>query len=284
MARNRPNYLSVILSVALVLLLMGVFALTASYGSRLVELFKERVDIWLELKPDTPETEISRIVGYVRAQPFVKKESLTFITREQAAATMRKDLGDEALLADLPNLMRDVVRFNVKAEFLQADSLAEWRALMKSDSVVSDLHFEAFSAGNAEQNIKKIAWFMLGLALLLVFGAVALIHNTIRLALYANRFIIKNQELVGASWQFIAKPYVKRGLINGLISGVLAVLCLVSIVMLGLSAMPELSTIHDSGMLTAICLGMIALGGLIGGLSSRWVVNKFLRMRLEDLY
>lgn len=284
MARNRPNYLSVILSVALVLLLMGIFALTASYGSRLVELFKERVDIWLEIKPDTPETEISRIVSYVRAQPFVKKESLTFITREQAAATMRKDLGDEALLADLPNLMRDVVRFNVKAEFLQSDSLAEWRTMMKSDSVVSDLHFEAFSSGNAEQNIKKISWFMLGLALLLVFGAVTLIHNTIRLALYANRFIIKNQELVGASWQFIAKPYVKRGLINGLISGIAAVLCLLGLVTLGLNAMPELDTIHDSGILMAICLGMIALGGLIGGLSSRWVVNKFLKMRLEDLY
>ena len=284
MSRNRPNYISVILSVALVLLLMGLFAITASYGSRLVELFKERVDIWLELKPNTPETEVARIVGYVRAQPFVKKESLTFITKEQAAATMRKDLGDEALLEDLPNLMLDVIRFNVKSEFLQADSLSEWRATMKADSVISDLHFEAFSSGNAEQNIKTISWFLLGLALLLVFGAITLIHNTIRLALYANRFIIKNQELVGASWQFIAQPYIKRGLINGIISGILAVACLTALIWTAMKAIPELSIVHDAGVLTAICLGLIALGGLIGGISTRWVVNKFLKMRLDELY
>jgi cell division transport system permease protein len=284
MPRNRPNYLPVILSVALVLLVMGFFAMTAAYGNRFVALLKEKVEIWLELQPDLPEQEVARIVGTVRAQPFVKKETLSFITREQAAATIRKDLGDDALLADLPMLMHDVVRFNVKAEFLQGDSLAEWRTMMKADSAVADLQFEALSAGNAEQNLRTITWFMLGFALLLVLGAAVLIHNTIRLALYANRFIIKNQELVGASWQFIAQPYVRRGLINGLFSGALAVAALVGMVSLTLRMMPDFETIHDPNMLIAISIGIIALGGLIGGLSSRLVVNKFLRMKLEDLY
>ncbi len=284
MPRNRPNYLPVILSVALVLLLMGLFAITAAYGNRLVELFKEKVDIWLELQPDLPEQEVARIVGMVRAQPFVKKETLTFITRDQAAATLRKDLGDDTLLEDLPNLMRDVVRFNVRAEFLQGDSLTAWRSMMKGDSAVADLHFEAFSAGNAEQNLRKISWFMLVLALLMVLGAAVLIHNTIRLALFANRFVIKNQEMVGASWKFIAQPYVQRGFVNGLLSGAVAVAGLVGLVTLAQQAMPELSSVHDPAMLIAISLGLVALGGLIGGISSRLVVGKFLRMKLEDLY
>jgi cell division transport system permease protein len=102
--------------------------------------------------------------------------------------------------------------------------------------------------------------------------------------MYSNRFVIKNQELVGASWQFIAKPYIRRGIINGLISGVIAIAVLLILVGFALRSIPEIETIHDPNILTAIALGTIALGGLIGGVSTRWVVNKFLRMRLEDLY
>ena len=284
MSRTRPNYLSVIFSVALVLLLVGFFAMTAIYGNRLVNLFKEKVDIWLELKPDLASTEVARIVGIVRGQPFVKKESLTFITREQAAAAMRKDLGDEVLLEDLPNLMRDVVRFNVRADFLTPDSLAEWRALMQQDSAVSELYFEAITSGSGEQNIQKLSVFFLLLAGLLIFGAVALIHNTIRLALYANRFVIKNQELVGASWSFITSPYIHRGIINGIISAIIAITALSTLIWFALESMPELVTIHEPGSLMVIGLGLLILGALIGGLSTWWVVNKFLRMRLEDLY
>jgi cell division transport system permease protein len=284
MSRTRPNYLSVIFSVALVLLLVGLFAMTAIYGNRLVNLFKEKVDIWLELKPDLPQTEVARIVGIIRGQPFVKKETLTFITRDQAAATMRKDLGDETLLEDLPNLMRDVILFNVRADFLTPDSLAVWRTQMRQDSAVSELYFEAITAGSGEQNIQKISIFFLVLAFLLILGAIALIHNTIRLALYANRFVIKNQELVGASWSFITGPYIRRGIINGIVSATIAIAALSTLIWLALKSMPELEMIHDPSSLIAIGLGLLMLGAFIGGLSTWWVVNKFLKMRLEDLY
>ena len=284
MSRTRPNYLSVIFSVALVLLLVGLFAMTAIYGNRLVNLFKEKVDIWLELKPDLPQTEVARIVGIIRGQPFVKKETLTFITRDQAAATMRKDLGDETLLEDLPNLMRDVILFNVRADFLTPDSLAVWRTQMRQDSAVSELYFEAITAGSGEQNIQKISIFFLVLAFLLILGAIGLIHNTIRLALYANRFVIKNQELVGASWSFITGPYIRRGIINGIVSATIAIAALSTLIWLALKSMPELEMIHDPSSLIAIGLGLLMLGAFIGGLSTWWVVNKFLKMRLEDLY
>src|SRR5262245_4068981 len=112
MARTRPNYIYAIASVALVLFVLGFFGMMALHGQRLVTLFKEKVDLWLELKPGLSEEEVSRIVATVRQQPFVKKESVTFITREQAASTMREDLGDESMLEDMPDLLRDVVRFH----------------------------------------------------------------------------------------------------------------------------------------------------------------------------
>ena len=127
MSRTRPTYLYAIASVALVLFMLGFFALTALHARQLVALFKEKVDIWLELKPDLAQEDVSSVVAEVRQQVFVKKETITFITREQAQAAMKEDLGDEGMLADMPNLFRDVVRFNVRADYLDNDSLTAWR-------------------------------------------------------------------------------------------------------------------------------------------------------------
>lgn len=199
MPRTKPTYIYAIASVAMVLFMVGFFALTALHGRKLVTLFKEKVDIWLEVRTNTPQEEIARVIQDLRQQPFVKAESITYITREQAAAIMREDLGDESLMEDIPNLMRDVVRFNVQADFFQEDSLRLWREALRQDTVISELYVEAANTNNIGRNIENIGYLTLGLGFLLIFAAVTLIHNTIRLALYTNRFLIKNQELVGAS-------------------------------------------------------------------------------------
>ncbi|MFM8485894.1 MAG: cell division protein FtsX, partial [Bacteroidota bacterium] len=131
----------------------------------------------------------------------------------------------------MPDLLRDVIRFNVKAEYLDTARLSEWRESLRSDTLVADLYFEAANTGNVSNNLQSLGLATLVLCVLLVFAAVALIHNTIRLDLYSNRFLIRNQELVGASWSFIGKPYIRRGLLNGLLSGLLAVLSLSLMIM-----------------------------------------------------
>jgi len=284
MSRTKPTYLYAIASMAMVLFLVGLFALIVLHGQRLVELFKEKVDVWLEFKPDTPQEDIARIIQGVRQEPFVKPESVTYITREQAAASMREDLGDESLLADIPNLMRDVVRFNVRADFFQKDSLIQWRTELKQDTLIAELYIEAADTGNIAKNIENIGWLTLALSFLLIFAAVTLIHNTIRLALYANRFVIKNQELVGASWGFITRPYIRRGIFNGLWSALLAIAVLIALLNWAQHRIPELETLEDLNGILAIFIALIALGVLLSGLSTWFVVNKFLRMRVDDLY
>lgn len=284
MARTKPTYLYAIASMAMVLFLVGLFALMVLHGNNLVALFKEKVDVWLEFKPDTPQEDIARIIQEVRRQPFVKPESVTYVTREQATATMREDLGDESLLADIPNLMRDVVRFNVRADFFVQDSLRKWRNELRQDTLVAELYVEAANTGNIGRNIENIGWITLALSILLIFAAVTLIHNTIRLALYANRFIIKNQELVGASWGFITRPYLRRGILNGLWSAMLAIGVLIAVLNWSQSRMPELKDLEDLNGILGIFVGLLALGVLLSGLSTWFVINKFLRMRVDDLY
>jgi cell division transport system permease protein len=284
MPRTRPTYLYAIASVALVLFVLGFFALMALHGQKLVTMFKEKVDLWLELKPGLPETEVARMIGLVRQNPFVKKESVTFITREQAAATMREDLGDETMLDDIPDLMRDVVRFNVKAEYLDDERLLEWRESLRQDSVVSALYFETANTSNVGANIRSLGLITLALGVFLIFAAMALIHNTIRLALYSNRFIIKNQELVGASWEFISRPYIRKGILNGLWSAAIAIAALLFALWWLQNIMPDLEQLQDMNAIVLVFSGLMLLGVLISGLSTWWVVRKFLKMRLDDLY
>lgn len=284
MPRTKPNYFYAITSVALVLFILGFFALTALHGRKLVTLFKEKVDIWIELKADTPESAVPRVIAAIRQQPFVKKESVTFITREQAIADMKKDLGENSLLEDNPDLLRDVIRFNVRSEYLDKDSLLAWRETLRQDSLIADLYFEAADTGNVGKNIQNLGLIALCLGILLIFAAVTLIHNTIRLALYSNRFLIKNQELVGASWSFISRPYIRKGLLNGLFSAACAIAALIATLWWLYDLMPEFRQLQDLNGSVAIFVALIVLGVLISGASTYFVVNKFLRMRVDDLY
>lgn len=284
MPRTRPTYLYAIASVALVLFMLGFFALTALHAHKLVTLFKEKVDIWLELKPDIAQEDVASVVAEVRQQAFVKTETVTFITREQAQAAMREDLGDGGLLAEMPNLFRDVVRFNVRAQYLDNDSLTQWRERLRENPLVADLYFEAANTGNVGRNIENLGWITLALGFLLIFAAVTLIHNTIRLELYANRFLIKNQELVGASWSFITRPYIRRGLVNGLWSALLAIALLIAIFVWMRHLVDGLSDLQDMNATVGIFAMLLLLGILISGLSTWWVVHKFLKMKIDDLY
>lgn len=282
--KKRPNYLYAIISVALVLFILGFFALTVLHARKLVALFKEKVDIWLELKSDTPASEAARIMDDIKSKPFVKSGSVSFITKAQAAADMKADLGNENMPSDVPDLLRDIVRFNVVANYLDRDSLAEWRNQLRQDTCVADMYLDAANTSNVDKNIENLGWITLGLGILLLFAAVTLIHNTIRLALYANRFVIKNQELVGASWAFISRPYIQRGIWNGLLSALCAIVALLICLLWAQRLVPDLRDLQDWPATIVVFVGLLLLGVLLSGLSTWYVVNKFLRMRLDELY
>jgi cell division transport system permease protein len=284
MQRKKANYISAILSVALVLFILGFFALTALHARQLTRLFKEKVDFWLELKQDLSQEEIVRVVQHVRKQEYVQPETVEFISSEQAANIMKRELGEESMLEQLPEMMRDVVKFNIKEAYFQDDNLQSFREGLKEHPLIEDLYVEATNVGNVGENIRKLGLLTLGLGLLLIFAAVALIHNTIRLDLYANRFLIKNQEFVGASWTFITRPYLNRSLLNGLWSALIAINLLIGLLWIGQTSIPELRELEDLNGILAVMTGLVVLGVLISYLSTRWIVGRFLRMRIDELY
>ena len=284
LGRTRPNYLYSIISVALVLFALGFFAMAIFNARQLVRSLKERVNLIVELQPDVQQEEIEGARSWIEQSAFAVSGSVVFTSKEQAADIMREDFGEDFLKLDLPNPLYDVITFNVRAAYLQPDSLQAIRNRLVEHSGVIDVYYQEGLVNEIAENIRSISLIALVVLAFFVFISVALIHNTVRLALYANRFLIKNMELVGASWEFISHPYIRRGAGHGLLSGLLASAGLLLLFLWIQSDLPGLRSLIDWTGLGMLFVLLLALGMAINTLSTYYVVRKYLKMRLDDLY
>jgi cell division transport system permease protein len=282
--RSRPNYFYAIISVALVLFLLGFFGLIILQAQQLVTVFKERVNLLVELEASTPEEAIDELKMQLRQSRFLKPGSVQFISQEEAADIMREDFGEDFLKLDLPNPFYDVITFNVMARYMESDSLAAIRSEIRANPYVNDVYYQESLVDDIARNVRRIAYIALGVGLFFIIIAVTLIHNTIRLALYANRFLVKNMELVGASWKFISRPYLWRAAAHGLLSGLMAVTALFLLLYWVQRDLPEIQTLEQPLALGLLFGVLVLLGVLINTLSTYYVVNKYLKMRVDDLY
>jgi len=282
--RTKPNYIYSIISVALVLFLLGFFGLIILHAQRLIVVFKEKVNILAELKESTLQSEIDSFRLSLDQYDFVKEGSISFISKEEAVELMQEEFGEDFLKLDLPNPFFDVITFNVKAAYLEQDSLKNIRSELMTYDAVSDIFYQESLTDNIGKNIKRLGFLALGISLFFILVAVTLIHNTIRLALYSNRFLIKNMELVGASWEFISRPYLMKAIVQGVVSGIIAIVALAGVMYWFYLDVPEIRELRDVPGYIALGIFLLAIGILINTLSTYLVVNKYLKMRIDDLY
>ncbi|MCB9081865.1 MAG: hypothetical protein H6555_09165 [Lewinellaceae bacterium] len=283
-ARTKPNYLYAISSVALVLFILGFFGLLLLNAQQLIRLYKEQVNIIVELGEDPPAGQVDTLRQYLAAAAFTKSGSVTYLDKNAAADLMRRDFGDEFLQLDLPNPFFDIITFNVKGQYLQLDSLRQIREQIQTYPVVSDVFYQESLLDEVVNNLNRLQTVAIVVSIFFVLVAMSLIYNTIRLALYANRFLIKNMELVGASWGFISRPYLGRALLHGLISGLITCTALALVLSWIKIQVPELELATSPQQLLILGGGLLILGALIYLISTYFVVNKYLNMRVDDLY
>lgn len=281
---SKPNYLYTILSVTLVLVLLGLFGLLVVQGQQMVKSLKEQVEIIVELKEGTPPAEVEDLKNRLAKSVFFKDNSERFVSKEEGAKMMEKEFGDDFLSLDMANPLYDVLIFNMTADYVQPDSMKAVQASLREIGYVSDVFYQESVTDAIAANLQKISWVVLGAGLFFIFVAVALILNTIRLALYANRFLIKNMELVGASWGFITRPFLQRSFMHGLLSGLLAVAGLCLLIYFAYRDIPDSKMLLNLPGIAAIFAGLISTGILITVLSTYYVVNKYLRMRVDEMY
>ena len=280
----KPNYFYSIISVTLVLLLLGLFGLLVLLGKQMVRQLKEQVEIIVELKDGIGEMDLDELKNFLTKSAFYKQGSLQFIGKEEGAKMMQEEFGDAFLKLDMANPLYDVLIFRMNSEYVTASEMEQIRERLRGFGQVNDVYYQESVADAIAANLKKISYGVLLAGVFFIVVAVALILNTIRLALYANRFLIKNMELVGASWGFISRPFLRRSFWHGLLSGLLAIGGLSLLVYFIFRNRPDALDFLPLHSMAFLFAGLFLLGILINVFCTYFIVNKYLRMRVDDLY
>jgi cell division transport system permease protein len=280
--RGKPSYFMSILGVTLVLFLLGIIGWLVINANKLGNYFKENVEVGAYLRGDVNAKDSAALMDYISAKPYVM--SIEFVTKE---AAKKKYLGDgnenwdKVLEANpLPNS----INFKVKQQYMNSDSLAAIQTDLQQQTYISDVEYPKALVDNLNNNIQRISIILLAVAILLALVVIILIDNTIRLAMFSNRFLIKTMQMVGATRWFIAKPMNTRAIINGALSGIIAIAAVVIVIFGAERILPEMKAIHDNTTLALLFSGLIILGICITLFSTHRSVLKYLRMKLDDLY
>lgn len=282
--KRKPNYYFTIISVALVLFLFGLFGLIVLNANALMRYFKENIEVSVEIKADAEEENIKKLRQSLSKEKYIKSGSIQFVSKEEGAEFMKKSFGDDFVKYGLENPLLDVIRFNLKAQYLSPQKLKEIKTELETKSIVEYVFYEEVQVESVENNILKLGGITLFIGLFFALVTYVLINNTVRLALYSNRFTIKNMQLVGATPSFISKPYLQRGLLNGFISGLLAVIGLGILSFWIYRAYPELILFQDWINLSILGVIILFLGIGVSVFSTMMSVRKYLRMPIEELY
>jgi cell division transport system permease protein len=282
--KRKPSYFMSILGVTLVLFLLGIIGWFMLNGKKLGNYFKENVEVRVYLRGDLNAKDSTALMQYISSQPYVK--SIEYVNKEEGKkrymAEGNEDWGRVLEANPLPN----AIYFKMKQNYLNIDTLKNMKANLEQgqQSFVSDVQYPEALIGNMNKNIRRIELIFLAIAIVLALVVIVLIDNTIRLAMFSNRFLIKTMQMVGATRWFIAKPMDVRAVINGAVSGIIAVAAIGGIVIISENILPEMKAIHDSSTLILLFLVLIVLGMGITLFSTHRSVLKYLRMKLDDLY
>ncbi len=280
--RGKPSYFMSILGVTLVLFLLGIIGWLVINANKLGNYFKENVEVGAYLRGDVNAKDSAALMDYISAKPYVM--SIEFVTKEAAKIKYLGDGNenwDKVLDANpLPNS----INFKVKQQYMNGDSLAAIQADLQQQTYISDVEYPKALVDNLNKNIQRISIILLAVAILLALVVIILIDNTIRLAMFSNRFLIKTMQMVGATRWFIAKPMNIRAIFNGALSGIIAIAAVVVVIFGAERVLPEMKAIHDNTTLALLFGGLIILGICITLFSTHRSVLKYLRMKLDDLY
>ena len=282
--RVAGSYFMSLMSIALVLFLLGVFALLMMHAQKLSNHLKENIGFEVVMNSNVKEDKILQLQKQLDAMPAVK--STEYITKEEAIRRLSDDLGEDFLQwlgnEENPLLPSIDVRFN--AEWANNDSIAAIQARLLKNTDVKEIYYQKSLVGLINQNVNRIGFALAVASLVLLIIAITLIRNTIRLSIYSKRFLVRSMQLVGATSAYIRRPFIRSGILQGFFGGLLADAFL-ALLLYGLDRrLPELTLVQDYTIIGGIFVGILLLGMLLGGLSTRLALRKYLHADVDRLY
>jgi cell division transport system permease protein len=291
MAKNKPkklknsllsSYFTTTLSISMILFLFGLLGLLLINAQRLSDYVMENIGVTLILRDDAREADIMKLQKNLESTDYIK--STRFIDKESAAAELKNELGEDFVDFLGFNPLLSAIDVTVYAGYTNPDSLAVLEKKLLENPEIAEVYYQRNLVKQLNSNVKKISFILLGLCLLMFIIFTALINNTIRLSIYSKRFLINTMQLVGATRSFIRRPFIAKSALHGIYGGLIACSALLAIFF---SYQKELKSFIDFQNPTSIALlvaGIFITGILITMISTYFAVNKFLRMRFDQLF
>ena len=273
-----------LMSIALVLFLLGVFALLMMHAQKLSNHLKENIGFEVVMNSNVKEDKILQLQKELDAMPAVK--STEYITKEEAIRRLSEDLGEDFLqwLGNEENPLLPSIDVRFKADYANNDSIAAIQAQLLKNTNVKEIYYQKSLVGLINQNVRRIGFALMVASVVLLIIAITLIRNTIRLSIYSKRFLVRSMQLVGATPAYIRRPFIRSGVTQGFFGALIADAMLALLLYGLMQRIPELTFVQDYKLIIGIFVGIILLGILLGGLSTRLALRKYLHADIDRLY
>lgn len=281
-------FLSVIFSITLSLVVMGIYGVSFIYLKTLTSIVQSNVEIQVYLDKSIIDHDMKRLQKILTTRPYIRSgdaaENINFISKEMAAEVFIRDTGEDftKFLGDNP--LRDAFSVKITNQYQSVDSLKAIEVDLRRLPGVYEVVFQESLIASINKNLRKIGVLLLGMTLILLVTVIVLINNTIRIALFSQRFLIRSMQLVGATKGFIRWPFLKRSLIYGLVSGILASGIIFGLIEFAQHQIDDLDKLYAEEPLFILFAVLIFLGLLISYLSTLSSMRRYLKISLDELY
>jgi len=291
MAKNKPkklkaslfsSYFTTTLSISMILFLFGLMGLLMINAQRLSDFVMENIGVTLILKDDAREVDVIKLQKNLEATNYIK--STRFVDKESAASELKNELGEDFVDFLGFNPLLSSIDVTVYAGYANPDSLAMLEKKLLTHPEIQEVYYQRDLVKQLNSNVKKISFILFALSLLMFVIFTALINNTIRLSIYSKRFLINTMQLVGATRPFIRRPFIVKSAVHGIYGALISCFMLLAIFFSYQNEFKSFVDFQNPTSLAVLVGGIFLIGILITVVSTYFAVNKFLRMKFDQLF
>lgn len=270
------------ISTTLVLLLLGLVVFFVLAAHNLSIYVRENINFSVLISDDMKEADILKLQKRLDKEPFVKQTE--YISKKQALKEQTEAMGTDPEEFLGYNPFTASIEIKLHSDYANSDSIAKIEKLIKKNTNIQEVLYQRELIDLVNENIRNISLVLLTLAVVLTLISFALINNTIRLAIYSKRFLIHTMKLVGASWGFIRRPFLRRNIWSGVLAGIMADAILMGAAYWLVSYEPELIRVITPEVMLLVSGSVLVFGIIITFLCAYLSINKYLRMKASTLY
>ncbi|MFP4844858.1 cell division protein FtsX [Winogradskyella sp. PE311] len=276
------SYISVVISIALVLFLLGCLGLLVINSKKVADHFKEQVVMTIYVTDTAKEVEVNQLKKSLAMADYTKEAK--YVSKEAAAEFMKADTGEDFMDFVGYNPLKNSIDVYLKADYVTTEQLTEITESLSNKTFIEDIRYDNDLVELMNNNVKKITFWVLIISGLFTLIAVLLINSSIRLAVYSKRFIIKTMQMVGATKTFIRRPFVWKSVQLGIIGAIVALIGMAIVLYYLDITFPELELLKNTVLIVALFVGIFVLGIVITWISTFIATQRFLNLKTDQLY